>query len=318
VRPQVHWNLARGKFDAYVALQWTALYTPPTILEARLLQLPVVLWEESISHEPGPWKRRLLWAIRIMFRQFDASIAASDRCKTYLLELGALNGTVFACRTPIDVDDFRTPLSTMNAFTTAEYIRRYQLGGRIPILFVGGLTERKGVHDLLTAFAKIVPERPDALLIFAGTGKEELSLRRRTVEMALGSHVRFTGFLSHRELPLLASLAAMFVLPSHYDPWPAAVLEAMSSSLPIITTSAVGMVPEIVRQDDNGIIVPPGNTSDLAAALGRLANNTAERRRMGERSLQLVRSWTVRDAANVFADAVEYAVGSRLRRNREH
>jgi len=314
VRPQLHWNLARGPFDAYVTLQWNALYTPATVIQARLAHVPVVLWEESISHEPGPWKRRFQSPIRLMFRQFDASIAASDRCKTYLLELGARTGTVFACRTPIDVNEFLTPLSTIDAFTHAQYTNRYQLDGRIPILFVGSLTERKGVHDLLTAFATMVHERPDALLLFAGTGKEELSLRRRTAEMALGSKVRFTGFLSHQELALLASLAAIFVLPSRYDPWPAAILEAMSSSLPIITTSAVGMVPEIVRDGDNGFVVPPNQPSALAAALCRLANDSNLRRRMGKRSLELVRSWTVQDAATVFADAVEYAIDSRLRR----
>lgn len=316
VRPHVHWKLARGLFDVYVALQWTAVYTPPTIIQARLARLPVVLWEESIPHESGPWKRRLEPAIRIMFHQFDASIAASDRCKTYLLELGARTGTVFTCRTPIDVDDFRSPLSTISAAARSEYVSRFQLDGRLPILFVGSLTERKGVHDLLTAFSQMVLERPDAVLMLAGTGKEELALRRRIVEMHLDSRVRFTGFVSHQDLPLLASLSAVFVLPSHYDPWPAAILEAMSCGLPIITTSEVGMVPQMVRHDDNGIVVPPSNPPALAAALRRLSNNSSERHRMGRRSLQLVRSWTVRDAANVFADAVEYAVEAKVRSRR--
>jgi glycosyltransferase involved in cell wall biosynthesis len=251
-----------------------------------------------------------------MFRQFDASIAASDRCKTYLLELGARSGTVFACRTPIDVEDFLAPLSTSDAQARTDYVNQYQLDGRLPILFVGKLTERKGVHDLLTAFAETVRQRPDLLLLLAGTGTHEASLRKRVHELDLTGDVRFTGFLSHRQLPLLASRAAIFVLPSHYDPWPAAILEAMSCSLPIITSSEVGMVPEIVRDGDNGIVVPPGNPAALAAALRRLAENAAERRRMGQRSLELVRSWTVRDAADVFADAVQYAVESRLRRQR--
>jgi glycosyltransferase involved in cell wall biosynthesis len=313
VRPEVHWRLARGNFDAYVTLQWNALYTPATIVQARLARRPVVLWEESISHEAGPWRKRLQPLIRTMFGQFDASIAASNRCKTYLLELGARDGTVFTCRTPIDVDDFRSPLSTITDSTRAEYIQRYRLDGRIPILFIGSLIPRKGVHDLLTAFAALADDLPDVVLLLAGTGTEELALQRRTAEMDLGARVRFVGFLSHRELPLLISLAAIFVLPSHYDPWPAAILEAMSCSLPIVTTSAVGMVPEIVRDGDNGIVVRPKDPSELSAALRRLADNPAERRRMGDRSLHLARSWTVSDAASAFADAVEHAVDSKRR-----
>jgi glycosyltransferase involved in cell wall biosynthesis len=204
----------------------------------------------------------------------------------------------------------------MNGSTSAEYIRRYRLIDRLPILFVGSLSERKGVHDLLTAFAKLIRDRPDALLLLVGTGPEELALKRRISEMALDNDVQFTGFLSHRELPLLASLAAIFVLPSLYDPWPAAILEAMSCSLPIVTTQAVGMVPEIVRNNENGVVVPPSNPDALAAALHRLANDARERNRMGERSLELVRSWTVRDAATTFAEAIEYAVESNLARRR--
>lgn len=313
IRPSLHWHLARGGFEAFVTQQWNALYTPLTIVQARLSRRPVTLWEESIQHTPGPWRRRLAPGIRQMFRQFDASIAASDRCKAYLLELGARPGTVFECRTPIDIDDYRAPLAPVDGRAHALLRERYGLDGRVPVLFVGTLTQRKGVRELLAAFEEVVRARPDALLLLAGNGNEEPALRRRVAEAGLGDSVRFVGFLSHQELPLLSALAAVFVLPSRYDAWPAAVLEAMSLGLPIITTDAVGMVPEIVRDGENGLVVPVNVPSALAVALLRLIASPDERRRMGERSLELIRSWTARDAADAFADAIEYAVDVRSR-----
>lgn len=313
VRPSLHWDLARGGFEAFVTLQWNALYTMPTIVQGRLSRRPVVLWEESIQHAPTPWKLRLAPGIRLMFRQFDASIAASARCKAYLLELGARPGTVFESRTPIDVDDYRAPLASMDGRAYALLRERYGLDGRVPILFVGNLTQRKGVHELLTAFEEVVRASPKTLLLLAGSGPEEACLRRRVVEAGLGDCVRFVGFLSHQELPLLGALAAAFVLPSRYDAWPAAVLEAMSVGLPIVTTDAVGMVPEIVRDGENGLVVPVNAPSALAQALLRVTSSPGECRRMGERSLELIRSWTVRDAAAAFADAIEYAVETRRR-----
>jgi len=242
-----------------------------------------------------------------MFRQFDASIAASARCKAYLLELGARPGSVFESRTPIDVADYRAPLEAMDASTLADVRQRHGLNGHLTLLFVGNLIPRKGVHELLTAFMEVVHARPEALLLLVGNGTEEAALRRRVEDQGLQASVRFIGFLSHTELPLLSAVANAFVLPSRYDPWPAAVLEAMSVGLPIVTTDAVGMVPEIVRDGENGLVVPANAPSALANALLRVLSSAPERRRMGDRSLEIVRSWTIQDAVDAFADAVEFA-----------
>ena len=72
----------------------------------------------------------------------------------------------------------------------------------------------------------------------------------------------------------------VFVLPSLYEGHPLSVMEAMAAGRPVIAT-AVGGVPEVVRPEESGLLVPPGDVAALAAAMGRLADSQEERERFG-------------------------------------
>jgi glycosyltransferase involved in cell wall biosynthesis len=74
--------------------------------------------------------------------------------------------------------------------------------------------------------------------------------------------------------------ATIFALPSHNEGVPMALLEAMSRSLPVLTTP-VGGIPEVIENDRNGLMVPPGDVEAIEAALERLLQSSAERARLG-------------------------------------
>lgn len=137
-------------------------------------------------------------------------------------------------------------------------------------LFVGSGWERKGLVTALEAIERLPGEN---LLLVAGRGRPPRHA---------GSHTRFLGPTS--DLSTLFSAADVFVLPTHYDPFSNACLEALAAGLPVLTTTANGF-SEILTPGLQGDITEPGNARDLAAALSRWkahdrTNTSAECRKL--------------------------------------
>ena len=125
-------------------------------------------------------------------------------------------------------------------------------------VYVGTLSRRKGMHDLVTAL-ELLAERgtPLALEVVGGgheVGEAEADELRRRLE-ASGLPVRLLGSLSPIEVADALHGAQLFVLPSHWEGQPIAILEAMASGLPIVVTS-VGANPDVVRDGVDGRVVP--------------------------------------------------------------
>ncbi len=147
-------------------------------------------------------------------------------------------------------------------------------------LFLGNLCRRKGIHVLLQAAAV---SRGNWALDLAG-GEEEPGFtdwtRAEIARLGLAERVRLLGpVLGAAKADLLAG-AAGFVLPSLAEGLPMALLEAMASKLPVVVTR-VGAMPEVVRDEVEGLLVDPEDAPALAAALDRLANDAGLRARMG-------------------------------------
>lgn len=144
------------------------------------------------------------------------------------------------------------------------------------LLSVERLQEPKDVHTLLRALATLPPERFSAVIV--GDGPERPALEAEARALRLGKAVRFAG--ERRDVPRLLAAADVFVLSSTSEGAPVAVLEAMAAGLPVVA-SAVGGVPELVVNGETGMLVAPGDPAALGAALVRLVDDAALRRRLG-------------------------------------
>ena len=140
--------------------------------------------------------------------------------------------------------------------------------GAVRFLFVGGDFVRKGGPELLAAFATL----PGHCELDIVTGDAVSAADRIRVHRGLGP--------GDQELRRLYGAADVFVLPTKADTWGHAVVEAMASGLPVITTG-VGALPEIVDDGAEGLIVVPGDQRCLAAAMVRLVDDPARRARLG-------------------------------------
>lgn len=159
-------------------------------------------------------------------------------------------------------------------------------GDRTPVLFfVGGMTERKGVLDLLAAATELRDRGIDFELRLVGGRPNEGDAAYRTVQDALPSWVRVLGPREPHELPELYRQADVFCLPSWWEAMPLSVLEAMASGLPVVATS-VGEVPQVVLDGETGVLVPPRDRAALAAALDGFLGDAGRRGRAGQAGRQ--------------------------------
>jgi glycosyltransferase involved in cell wall biosynthesis len=162
------------------------------------------------------------------------------------------------------------------------------------VVFVGKDFARKGGPVLLDAFARVRRSHPKARLLVAGAAAPDPG--------RIPPGVFLLGRVSMAEVSSLLSLATVFALPTLREPFGIAFLDAMACGVPCVGTR-IEAVPEIVRDGETGLLVPPGDPVALAIALERLLDDPGLARAMGARG-----------RARVFAGGLWSHVAARLER----
>ena len=208
-----------------------------------------------------------------VFGGADRLIAVSTGVKAHIEHLDVAASRVTVIHNGVDVDRFHdADGSAVRA--------RHNLGDATVVGFSGSLKPWHGVDALLEAFAKL----PSATrLLIAGDGPEGLALRRLAEVLGIADRTVFSGAVPHDRMP--EYLAAMDVGVAPYEAQsgfyfsPLKVVEYLAAGLALGTTEQ-GDLGEMVG--DAGLLVPPGDTPLLAAALGELCGDPARRRSLGE------------------------------------
>lgn len=165
-------------------------------------------------------------------------------------------------------------LRQLQGLVTIEPDKRY-------LLYVGRLTSIKGVHVLIEAFQAIHQRLPDTRLIITGSsffgGAAKTNYERKLTELAapVSESIVFTGFLPHDKLKYLYSAVDMVVLPSVWqDPCPLVVFETMASGTCLVS-SAVGGIPEVVNNGQDGVLIEANNPALLAQVVCKVLDSGA-------------------------------------------
>jgi glycosyltransferase involved in cell wall biosynthesis len=238
---------------------------------AERLGIPHVSTLHLVEDDPGrvaAWKRDV--ATRSRIRTADRTIAVSNAVRGWYLEhSGTDPDSVVTLRNgvpdpgPIDLSD-------------VEEVRR-ELGvpeHALMAVMVAVMRPGKG-HDVLIAAIREV-EDPSTVFVLAGSGAEEDRLRSL---VGADDRIVFAGF--REDVSRVLAAADFVVHPSLADALPTALVHALAAGRPIVA-SHVGGIPEIVP-DDGGLLVPPGDSAALAAAIDRVAGSADGRVWMGKR-----------------------------------
>ena len=161
---------------------------------------------------------------------------------------------------------------------------------RPTIIFAGKLTRNKGVFLLAEAAARLTEDFPDLQVRLVGYGEPQIVEQLKKIAVSKGAHdlIDFPGFISNSDLPEHLGRAHVFAAPSEYEGGPGFVyLEAMACGLPVIACAGSGAA-EVVREGENGFLVPPGDITALTEVLRTLLRDGDQRRRMGEEARRFV------------------------------
>lgn len=254
-----------GRYDVIVQLQ--------TLFAPGLRPRPYAIYTDNIyplterfHPEWAPLRRSegVAWTEheRVTCRQAGVVFAMSEFLRAAIVDC-------FGC----DPDRVVTVSAGSNTLAPSLADKRYD---NAVALFVGYRFEGKGGPELLRAWATVHRALPDAELWIVGPGE-------RWATTTPG--VRWLGRLSRSELEERYRRAAVFVLPSRYDPYPHAVREAMGQGLPCVGTRTGG-VPENITHGVTGLLCPPGEPEPLAAALISILGDPGRAAEMGSRGYE--------------------------------
>lgn len=243
-------------------------------LAAKLAGIPVVtsLHNEAFSKNEGQWRRKL--ETRILNWGADALIAVGKGVEKAEKQR-------FPTKKMVVIPNAVATLPKLPP-DARRAIREKLVGNpNRPILIaVGSLSMQKAYDDMLQAFLHVRAQIPDVALLIAGGGRLADHLLTEIKRLSLENQVYLLG--RRDDIPDLLGASDLYVLSSHWEGLPIAVLEAMSAGLPIVAT-AVGDVPDVVI-DGAGYVVPSKNPVLLAEKIIKLLKNTPLRESFGTAS----------------------------------
>jgi glycosyltransferase involved in cell wall biosynthesis len=152
---------------------------------------------------------------------------------------------------------------------------------RVVIGTVARLSPEKGVTYLLDAFAALRRKLGGRVVLrIAGDGPERARLEAQIVRLGLSGAVEMFGWVEHAVLPDFLRGLDIFAVPSTWEGFGVAAAEASACGLPIVSTGVHGL-PDVVRHNVTGLLVPAKDTNAMAAALESLVEDPKRRRALG-------------------------------------
>ena len=255
---------------------------------AKSLGRPVV----RTRHVSIPIRRRRA----LVYRLADRIITSGESVRSIVIAAGIAPERVVTISAGVDADRFHSGVSGKAV--------RGELGlGAAPVVgLVANVRGSKGHNVFLEAARTVLASAPGArfLIVGDGVGFDEVSQRVR--DMGLDASVRLTGF--RRDIPQIMAALDVLVLPSiRSEAIPQVIPQALAVGTPVVA-STVGGSPELIRDGENGRLVPPGDARALAEAILALLREPERARAMARAGQAMVRARYTIDATMARTTAV--------------
>ncbi len=271
---------------------------------ARLLRLPIVLhlhdynYRESLQKFPKLIQRAAGSMFRISSKVLVLGHDDRDLVET---ELGV-------CPNQVVVMPNAVPAPSQKPETAAST-------RPVHILFLGNPSRRKGLHDLISALATNPLRSLEWRMTVAGGGNDIGMFRELASVAGLSDRISFTGWVDRGKTTALLESADIVTLPSYAEGMAMSILEGMSYGLCIVCTP-VGSLKEVIEDEVTGLVVQPGDISQLSKALARAVSDPTLRAQLGSEAARVFASKF--DAASyperiraIYQDALEAIPGSK-------
>jgi len=236
----------------------------------KFAPLIISVWGSDVVDLP---RNPLYWhLIKRTLRRADRITATSDFLKRISMKL------VPEIESKIDVIPFGVVVPEQQQPLPPEPVR---------LCFIKIHRRKYGPDVLLKAFAQAHQRIPELRLTMAGQGEMTPELKEQASKLGVADSIEFVGFVPNDQIYSLLQEHHIMVMPSLEEAFGVAALEAGACGRPVIA-SRVGGVPEVLRHDETGLLVPPGDVDALTEAIVTLASDREKCRAMGEAGRELV------------------------------
>ena len=245
----------------------------------------------SLRHPVDAWFYRLALS---GLRRADAVIAISDYTKNTLVDaLGLAPERIEVVCRVVEHDRFY-PTEVPEAFRS-----KYRLpAGQRYVVYVGSEDPRKNVPTLIRAFARLVEEHDDVVLLKVGAPHfeaERAKLKQLVAQLGIEDKVVFLDHVPDQDLALFYNVADVTVMPSLYEGFGLPALESMACGTPVVAANAASL-PEVVG--DAGLLVDPHDVEGFAQNLHRVLSDSDLRDHLSQLSIERAQQFSVAEQAN--------------------
>jgi glycosyltransferase involved in cell wall biosynthesis len=245
-------------------------------------KIPHVMCYERTAHT----ERNAQW-YKTKYRQFvmrwiDVICCSGNLCADYVKSLGYTADKITCGHIVADTEELAITVENISQTQVDELREKYQVKGTL-LLYTGQIIQRKGISELLTAWAELLFDEPITLML-VGDG---IQLKEMQEKVALLDNVIFTGRIDYDDIPLFYKAADAFIIPTLEDNWSLVVPEAMACGLPIICSKYNGCHPELVTPE-NGWVFDPLDKANTSETLLSAVESKDKFVAMGQASRELI------------------------------
>ena len=241
-------------------------------------KIPVVFMVHTIRHGSKYEKWVCLIGSWLMNKCIDLAMPVSEWERSRLIKSGLRPDKAFTIHNAVDFEKFDWQMSEQSDA---------RIPGINPEIFshetvasLAQLIPRKGINYLLQAVPKVLKVFPNTKFLILGDGPLKSKLENKSKRMGIANNVYFAGMLENKYIPKILSKIDVALVTSFSETFGFAIVEPMAAGKPVITTP-VGIAPEIIKDGENGFIVPPKDSNALAEAILFLLRNKEKAKEMG-------------------------------------
>ena len=285
VIPYLFFNLFYGlrlvkkyKIDI-IFCQWTIPSGFIGLLIKKITKKPVIVSANGAEFYL-PKNKILSYFLKYVLRKIDLLLPVSLHMKKLAYNSSKKIKCIKVLPSAVDTERFKRLKNNKFHFSGIEPKLK-------KILTVKRLVPEKRVDLLIKSFHKLLNYDKNLQLLIAGDGPEKDNLINLTENLEISKKVLFLGFIRYDKLNSLYNLADVFVLPSEQEGLSLSLLEALSTTIPVISTNIVGN-PEVIIHKETGLLFEPGNVDQLVNNLKYVLDNPDEVEVMGNNARKYI------------------------------
>jgi glycosyltransferase involved in cell wall biosynthesis len=251
---------------------------------STIRRIPAVLtWHNDLPPVTAPARALVAIHDRLILPSYVGAyrriISTSEVYRKSSRTLSKLGDLVAVVPNGVDCDRFRPDISS------SKLTEKFGLEGRFVVLFVGALTKwhrYKGLDVLLNAMSMLLKTSKELTLLVVGDGELRGHYEAVSRQLGVSESTFFLGDIPDLQLPEYYSAADLLVLPSkdRSEGFGLTILEANATGKPVVASN-IGGIPSVVKDNYNGVLVPPNDPAALSKALLRIFNNRSFAATMG-------------------------------------